>query len=76
MLCISGATMAFGLFWLAWILITLLHEGFGALGVTLVGAPSPGAKSRMLRPDPRRRRAFAWITGTVIKEEHDCGTSR
>lgn len=45
MLCISGATMAFGLFWLVWILITLLHEGFGALSLTLFTqtTPPPGS---------------------------------
>ncbi len=45
MLCISGATMAFGLFWLAWILITLLHEGFSALSLTLFTqtTPPPGS---------------------------------
>ena len=36
MLFISGLTMVFGLFWLAWILITLLHEGFGALTFSLL----------------------------------------
>ena len=45
MLCLSGATMAFGLFWLAWILITLLHEGFSALSLTLFTqtTPPPGS---------------------------------
>ena len=41
MLCISGATMAFGLFWLAWILITLLYEGFSALNLTLFTQTTP-----------------------------------
>jgi phosphate transport system permease protein len=50
MLCISGATMAFGLFWLAWILITLLHEGFGALSLTLFTqtTPPPGSDGGLL----------------------------
>jgi phosphate transport system permease protein len=50
MLCISGATMAFGLFWLAWILITLLHEGFGALGLTLFTqtTPPPGSDGGLI----------------------------
>ena len=50
MLCISGATMAFGLFWLAWILITLLHEGFGALSLTLLTqtTPPPGSGGGLL----------------------------
>ncbi len=50
MLCISGATMAFGLFWLAWILITLLHEGFSALNLTLFTqmTPPPGSDGGLL----------------------------
>ena len=50
MLCISGATMAFGLFWLAWILITLLHEGFGALSLTLFTqtTPPPGSDGGLI----------------------------
>ena len=50
MLCISGATMAFGLFWLAWILITLLHEGFGALGLALFTqtTPPPGSDGGLI----------------------------
>jgi phosphate transport system permease protein len=50
MLCISGATMAFGLFWLAWILITLLYEGFAALGVALFTqmTPPPGSDGGLL----------------------------
>jgi phosphate transport system permease protein len=50
MLCISGATMAFGLFWLAWILITLLYEGFGALGLTLFTqtTPPPGSDGGLI----------------------------
>jgi phosphate transport system permease protein len=50
MLCISGATMAFGLFWLAWILITLLHQGFSALSLTLFTqtTPPPGSDGGLL----------------------------
>ncbi len=50
MLCISGAAMAFGLFWLVWILITLLHEGFGALNLTLFTqmTPPPGSDGGLL----------------------------
>jgi len=50
MLGISGATMVFGLFWLAWILITLLHEGFSALGLTLLTqtTPPPGSDGGLL----------------------------
>jgi phosphate transport system permease protein len=50
MLFISGLTMLFGLFWLAWILITLLHEGFSALSVTLFTqmTPPPGSDGGLL----------------------------
>lgn len=50
MLCISGAAMAFGLFWLIWILITLLHQGFGALNLTLFTqmTPPPGSDGGLL----------------------------
>ena len=44
MLTLSAATVAFGLFWLAWILLVLLSEGAGALGPTLFTemTPPPG----------------------------------
>jgi phosphate transport system permease protein len=50
MLFISGLTMVFGLFWLAWILITLLHEGFGALTLSLFTqmTPPPGSAGGLL----------------------------
>jgi phosphate transport system permease protein len=50
MLFISGLAMAFGLFWLAWILATLLHEGFGALTVSLFTqmTPPPGSAGGLL----------------------------
>ena len=50
MLFISGLTMAFGLFWLAWILLTLLHEGFGALTFSLFSqmTPPPGSAGGLL----------------------------
>ena len=50
MLCISGAAMVFGLFWLAWILFTLLHEGFSALNLALFTqtTPSPGGNGGLL----------------------------
>src|SRR4051812_2630689 len=50
MLCISGLTMVFGLFWLAWILITLLYEGFGALTFALFSqmTPPPGSAGGLL----------------------------
>ena len=45
MLFISGLTLLFGLFWLAWIIVTLLYEGFNALGPTLFtqNTPPPGS---------------------------------
>jgi len=44
MLSLSAATVAFGLFWLAWILLVLLAEGAGALGPALFTqmTPPPG----------------------------------
>jgi len=50
MLFISGLTMVFGLFWLAWILITLFYEGFGALSVSLFTqtTPPPGSAGGLL----------------------------
>jgi len=45
MLGISGVTIIFGLFWLAWILFTLLDEGFNALRPSLFTqmTPPPGS---------------------------------
>lgn len=50
MLFISGLTMAFGLFWLAWILIMLVYEGFGALSWSLftMTTPPPGSAGGLL----------------------------
>jgi phosphate transport system permease protein len=50
MLCISGLTMIFGLFWLAWILITLLSEGFSALTLSMFTqmTPPPGSAGGLL----------------------------
>ena len=50
MLFISGLTMLFGLFWLAWILFTLFYEGFGALSVSLFTqmTPPPGSAGGLL----------------------------
>ncbi|MDB5810355.1 MAG: pstA [Betaproteobacteria bacterium] len=50
MLCISGLTMIFGLFWLAWILITLLGEGFSALTLSMFTqmTPPPGSAGGLL----------------------------
>ncbi len=50
MLGISGLAMLFGLFWLAWILITLLHEGLSALNFAFFTqmTPPPGNKGGLL----------------------------
>ena len=50
MLFVSGLTMVFGLFWLTWILVTLLHEGFGALTYSLFSqmTPPPGSAGGLL----------------------------
>ena len=50
MLFVSGLTMLFGLFWLAWILITLFYEGFGALTYSLFSqmTPPPGSAGGLL----------------------------
>jgi phosphate transport system permease protein len=50
MLAISGLAMLFGLFWLAWILFTLLHEGVRALDFTLFTqmTPPPGNSGGLL----------------------------
>jgi phosphate transport system permease protein len=50
MLFISGLTLLFGLFWLAWILATLVYEGFNALGPTLFtqNTPPPGSNGGLL----------------------------
>ena len=50
MLFISGLTMLFGLFWLAWILIVLVQQGFGALAPSLFTqmTPPPGSNGGLL----------------------------
>ncbi len=40
-MAMSALGMAFGLFWLAWILLTLLRYGFGALSWQLLSQPTP-----------------------------------
>src|SRR5690606_2993009 len=41
MLTLSGAAVAFGLFWLFWIIITLLTKGASALSFSLLTQPTP-----------------------------------
>ncbi|MBP6020165.1 MAG: phosphate ABC transporter permease PstA [Burkholderiaceae bacterium] len=50
MLALSGATVAFGLFWLSWIILTLLYKGGGALSFTLLtqSTPPPGGDGGLL----------------------------
>lgn len=44
-LLMAGFAMAFGLFWLAWILFTLLYEGFSAIDLAMFteSTPAPGS---------------------------------
>lgn len=46
----SGFTMAFGLFWLSWILFTLLRDGLFALDLSLFtrNTPAPGSRGGLL----------------------------
>ena len=50
LLFVSGLMLLFGLFWLAWILITLFYEGFSALAPTLFtqNTPPPGSAGGLL----------------------------
>ncbi|MGB3291020.1 MAG: phosphate ABC transporter permease PstA [Burkholderiaceae bacterium] len=50
MLTLSGATVVFGLFWLCWIILTLLTKGGSALSLTLLtqSTPPPGADGGLL----------------------------
>src|SRR3546814_3755532 len=50
MLALSGATVVFGLFWLCWIILTLLTKGGSALSLTLLtqSTPPPGADGGLL----------------------------
>ena len=51
-LFVSLLAMLFGLFWLGWILYTLLVAGFGALGPDLIlkMTPPPGSSGGLLNP--------------------------
>jgi phosphate transport system permease protein len=50
LLFVSSLTLAFGLFWLAWILVTLFYEGFNALAPSLFtqNTPPPGSNGGLL----------------------------
>lgn len=51
-LFVSLLAMLFGLFWLGWILYTLLVAGFGAIGPDLISkmTPPPGSSGGLLNP--------------------------
>src|SRR3954463_1547544 len=70
MLFISGLAMAFGLFWLAWILITLLYEGFGALSLSMFTqmTPPPGSPGGLLNAivGSLLMAAMATVIGTPV----------
>lgn len=58
LLSLSGATVVFGLFWLIWIIFTLLVKGGSALSLTLLtqSTPPPGGDGGLLNA----------ITGSVM----------
>ena len=62
LLFISGLALAFGLFWLTWILITLFHEGFNALAPSLFtqNTPPPGSDERA-----QFYKWLLWLSSTV-----------
>jgi len=66
LLFISGLTLAFGLFWLTWILITLFHEGFNALAPSLFtqNTPPPGSDGGLLNAIAGS--LIMALTGTLI----------
>lgn len=70
MLTLSGATVVFGLFWLCWIILTLLVKGGGALSWTLLTevTPPPGQSGGLLNAiiGSVMMAAVATIVGTPI----------
>ncbi|CAM5218530.1 Phosphate transport system permease protein PstA OS=Castellaniella defragrans OX=75697 GN=HNR28_002950 PE=3 SV=1 [Castellaniella defragrans] len=50
MLALSSITLASGLFWLAWIILTLLYKGAGALSLSLLwqSTPPPGESGGLM----------------------------
>mgnify|MGYP003340293627 CR=1 FL=1 len=67
MLFISGLAMAFGLFWLAWILIVLLQKGFGALAISMftMNTPPPGSDGGLYSLSSGRYVAFDPLTSNT-----------
>lgn len=70
MLTLSGAAVVFGLFWLAWIILTLLIKGGGALSWALVTemTPPPGQDGGLLNAiiGSVMMAAVATVIGTPI----------
>ncbi|KAA0890160.1 phosphate ABC transporter permease PstA [Pusillimonas sp. ANT_WB101] len=70
MLVLSSATVVFGLFWLSWIILTLLVKGGSALSLTLLtqSTPAPGAAGGLLNAilGSVMMAAVATLVGTPI----------
>lgn len=70
MLVLSGATVVFGLFWLSWIILTLLVKGGSALSLTLLtqSTPAPGSAGGLLNAilGSVMMAAVATLVGTPI----------
>lgn len=70
MLTLSGAAVLFGLFWLAWIILTLLIKGGSALSLTLLTemTPPPGQDGGLLNAiiGSVMMAAVATVVGTPI----------
>ncbi|UYO94593.1 phosphate ABC transporter permease PstA [Pollutimonas sp. M17] len=70
MLTLSSATVVFGLFWLCWIILTLLTKGGSALSLTLLteSTPPPGADGGLLNAimGSIMMAAVATLVGTPI----------
>ena len=70
LLFVSSLTLAFGLFWLAWMLITLFYEGFNALRPSLftLNTPPPGSDGGLLNAivGSLMMAAMATLIGTPI----------
>ena len=66
LLFVSGLTLAFGLFWLIWILVTLFYEGFNALAPSLFmqNTPPPGSDGGLLNAIVGS--LMMAVTGTLI----------
>ncbi len=69
-LSLSMAAMGFGLFWLGWILLTLLHHGFHSLSFRLFSdmTPPPGSEGGLLNAivGSAIMSALATLIGTPI----------